>query len=112
MLEHKIEELIAAIDRLSRLIEAGQPLHTRPAPSPAPSPVQEVQEHTPDEPQEAEDAQVITRAMLQEMCIAKVREDKGFKALVMAQLEQYGAKNISKLPDEAVEVVYNALSDA
>ena len=110
MLENKLEDLIAAVDRLTVVMEqmVGQPVV---APTPvtpsAPAPTTLNEPSTADKPAES----VITKDGLQDYALGRVRDEgKVFKAKLVDALGKYGAKTISQLPDDAAAAeVYVAI---
>jgi hypothetical protein len=101
MLETKIEALTRAVDALTAALLSQQAtLQSVPVAQPdqAAEPTQQVAAE-PEAPK-------ITRDLLQDWALSKVREDKNFKVQLMAALKEYNAKTISQLPDNAVLDVY------
>ena len=98
MLETKIEKLTDAIERLIVALDS------------APTTTQATPVVEPAKNTAPEQTGNISKDDLQAWALAKVREDKSFKALLMEQLSAKGVKTISQLVDNAAaQEVYVAL---
>ena len=111
MLETEIKALTAAVLALTERLDAmavQAPATAAPAKAPAPAtpaPVPPMPTHDDipdfDEPAKAAEPAEVTKDSLQAWALKMVRDDKGFKAKLMAALSDHGVKTISQLPDNA-----------
>lgn len=98
MLETEIKALTVAVIALTERLDAMS------AQAPATTaPAMPTHDDIPDfdEPVKAAAPAEVTKDSLQAWALKMVRDDKGFKAKLMAALADHGVKTISQLPDNA-----------
>ena len=107
-IEQRLELLTAAIVDLTETIREA---HGLDAPAGEDTNSGKVQLRAVSEQPSEPDTSVpgISKDDLQSKCIARSRERSDFKGVIQTELKKYGAKTISQLPDDKVQVVHDAV---
>lgn len=109
MIEHELQRLTAAIEALARVLQ-GARTHT-PIDSQSTTPIVSKTRGTPEKPTESVNAlsASATREEIQSLAVSITRADSAKKKDILAEFSKHGAQTISKLPDNALSAVKQAL---
>lgn len=109
MIEHELQRLTAAIEALTRVLQDAR-IHTQ-IDSQSTAPIVSKTRDTPEKPTESVNAlsASATREEIQSLAVSITRADSAKKKDILTEFSKHGAQTISKLPDNALNAVKQAL---
>lgn len=111
MIEHKLDALIAAVERLADVIEAQHTPAPKPQPKPKskpkPTPTPTLVKDPEPEPEQVETSESsVDRQTVKDLCMKIARADRTKTKQVKEIILETGAKTVDNVPSDQLDAVY------